>query len=73
MAIHPGSHSSQSTDEENSRALPSVTDRSDSVRMTARGSLQAIPAEDYRGQLQDTGSGGDMAPTSTRKGKPTAL
>ena len=73
MPLHTPMSRAQHTDAENSRALPSVTVRNDKGSKSSRGSLQAIAAEDYRGQLQDTGSGGDMAPTSTRKGKPTAV
>ena len=63
--------SGQSTDAENAKALPSVANRSDSVRKSSRP-LQSIAADQFETTSIEKAVG-DMAPTSSRKGKPTAL
>lgn len=63
--------SGQSTDEENARALPSVANRSDSVRKSSRP-LQSIAADQFETTSIEKAVG-DAIVSGTRKGKPTAL
>ena len=58
MALHPQSHSSQSTDAENSKAAPSVSRPGDDLKTSSLGPLQQI-ARDNANQNTVTGSGGD--------------
>ncbi len=66
--------SAQSTDAENAKALPSVTDRSDPVKKSSNdASLQSVFAEQY--EATSYAEAGTLAhvQSRTRKGKPTAV
>jgi hypothetical protein len=58
----------QNSDAENARGLPSVRNRTQSLRSRKLGNIESIANADYREQQADTGKGAEVVTANTKKG-----